>query len=47
MYQLLRVMYYQFKPTWQLGPIIEKYEEALKEESQPAPPEGRREARRP
>jgi len=28
LYQLCRFIYYQVKPSWRLGPIIEKYEEA-------------------
>jgi len=46
-YQLCRLVYYQVKPSWQIGPIIEKYEDAFREDRQHAPPAGRGEAPRP
>ncbi len=36
LYQLCRFIYYEFKPSWRLGPIIDKYEEACREGNQPA-----------
>ncbi len=35
LYQLCRFIYYQIKPSWRLGPIVDKYEEACKEGNQP------------
>jgi len=31
LYQLCRFIYYQVKPSWRMGPIIDKYEAACKE----------------
>ena len=40
LYQLLRFIYYQVKPAWNLRPVIEKYEAAFKTETANRPPSG-------